>query len=138
MPRKQRDYKAEYAARKRRATSAGYKSVKEYSKARKTLGTPRNASPVPKRIARTESESLSRSFKRSEAREWSRKHSHRASSRYRESMTDAEVDRYHHTFVEWIEGSRREVGKEKRSRIRQWLVPDWMTDQEWKSTYQPV
>lgn len=144
MARKKRDYKAEYAARKRNATRAGYKSVREYSRVRKEFNLPRGTAPVPRRIAEriqpnVSAPKVSRAQRlRNEARAWSRKHSHRHTSRYRPSMTDEEVEKYHHTFVEWIEGSRKEVGREKRRRIRDYLVPDHMDYDEWASKYQPV
>lgn len=147
MARRKRDYKAEYAASKRRATNAGYKSEREYRRVRKQLNLPPRTSPVPKRIirnvrpeainsGRTSSE-LSRL--RREAKQWSDTHSLRKTSKYRDSMSDEEVRRYHRAFVQPVnEGSRRERARERRRRIQEWLVPDFMDYDEWASKYQPV
>lgn len=146
MARKKRDYKAEYAAAKRRAQSAGYKSEREYKAVRKALGTPRNAAPAPRRIiAAAAPETLnsaaanarSMASLRREAKAWSDRHSVRSTSRYTSRMTDEQVIRYHHAYVERIDGlSRRSYQREKRARIHDFLVPDFISDKEWKSTYE--
>lgn len=140
MPRRQRDHKAEYARRKARARAAGYTSVKAYSRARKELGTPRNASPIPRRVYDREQTGTDNIVRlRREAAAWSDKHSATASSRYRPDMTDDQVANYHAAFVERItEGSRRGRARERRRRIRDYLVPDWISESEWDQKYGPV
>lgn len=114
MARRKRDYKAEWAARKRRATAAGYRSVGEYSQARKKLGTPRNASPLPKRV--TERVTKTDGVIRRESKAWSDKHSRQSSSRYRASWDDEKVGRYYDTFVaDW------HSAKSKRRAITEWV-----------------
>lgn len=122
MARKQRDYKAEYAAAKQRAARAGYKSEREYKQVRRELNLPRRASPVPKRILAT-NPILAR---RRESQRWSDRHSHKDRSRYSRTFTDAEVERYWRAYVE--EDIR---DPEKSARIKAWLVPKWMTDDEY-------
>lgn len=99
MARKRRDYKAEYAARKRRAKAAGYRSEREYKRTRKALKTPRNASPVSRPIAEvTGREQLADAAEirkmRREANAWSKRHSKQPSSAYVKSMSDENVRRY--------------------------------------------
>lgn len=130
MARKKRDYKAEYAAAKRRATQAGYKSEREYKTARKTLGVPRNASPIPKRLY-----TQSTSYKRVQSKAWSKAHSNRHTSSYRDIMTDDQVDRYWAAYVEDFDESGKAGKREKQRRIHDYLVPDILTETEWKGTY---
>lgn len=149
MARKKRDYKAEYAAAKRRATAAGYKSQREYKAARKALSVPRGASPVPKRIAENVidggvSSATNRSSRmrqlRKESRIWSDRHSRVPRSRYSPRMSDDVVERYHRAFVDDIpEVSRRKRPKERKRRIRDYLLDtDQITEDEWKQAYGPI
>lgn len=97
--RRRRDYAAEYAARKRRAKAAGYRSEREYKQVRKALKTPRNASPISKPIAQVTGRSQLEDAAdirrmRRESAAWSRKHSKRDTSQYVKSMSDENVRRY--------------------------------------------
>lgn len=138
MPRK-RDHKAEYLARKRKAQRAGYASEREYKAARKTLGVPRNASPISRPIASTIDNSLSTKhirYVRGQNAAWSRKHSYVSRSKFDKNMTDDQAERYYTAFVEPItEGSRRGKAKERRKRIHDYLVPDYITETEWTQQY---
>lgn len=141
MARKKRDYKAEYQARKRKATQLGYKSEREYKRARKTLSTPRNQAPPAKeeatKLAPTLGISISRI--RRESKRWSNKHSHVPNSKYRDSLTDDQARRYWRAFVEDIPGVGRSKSrqKEKRNRIHDYLVPDLIDEKEWTGKYVP-
>lgn len=147
MARKKRDYKTEYAAAKRRAQAAGYKSQREYKAVRKSLSLPPRTSPVPKRVIESQrvgvtsaANDYSRRMSRlrREARSWSDKHSHIARSRYTPSMSDEQVSDYHNAYVERPTGlSRRKAALEKRRRIHHYLsrwfnlTPEW--DPLWRS-----
>ncbi len=146
MARKPRDYKAEYAAAKRRATASGYKSEREYKQVRKALKLPRTAQPAPRRILeKTAPRKLARatnapkvaSQRRREAREWSDKHSHRPHSRYSPKMSDRQVALYHKAFVEPLPpelyySDQREWERRKLARIKDYLVPDLLpTEDDW-------
>lgn len=122
MARKTRDYKAEYAAAKRRATRAGYKSEREYKRVRKELALPPRTMPVPKRIL--EANPITALRRQSQA--WSDAHSKRKNSRYRPSMPDAQVVKYHAAFVEADISDAAKV-----ARIKRYLVPDLMTEDEY-------
>lgn len=149
MARKPRDYKAEYARTKARIKAAGFKSEREYKRVRKELGLPRTAAPAPRRIlAASAPEKLQAASKpsatskeisrlRRECAAWSKKHSRKKRSEYRPSLTDDQVRRYHHAYVEELPKlSRRQRNREKRARLYDYLVPDWMTDEEWKQFYE--
>lgn len=127
MAARKRDYKAEYARRKALAQSKGYTSVRQYRSARKSANIPRTAT-LPPRLS-----DIAR--KRLESRAWSDKHSHRRNSRYRDSFTDAQVERYWRAYVEEIDlGNPRLTDFEKRVRIYAFLVPDFLKDEEeWKA-----
>ena len=118
MARKPRDHAAEYAAAKRRATRAGYKSEREYKKVRKELNLPPRTMPVPKRVL--ELNPVTRL--RRESQKWSDEHSHRYNSRYRKTLTDAEVEAYHAAFVEPLALAGEQLDREKRKRIHHYLV----------------
>lgn len=138
MARK-RDHKAEYQARKRKALQSGYASEREYKAARKRLNVPRNASPISRPIAVTIDNTLSRDhmrYIRRQSARWSDKHSYVTRSRFGKNMTDDQVERYYKAFVEPItEGSRRGKAKERRRRIHDYLVPDYITEREWMQQY---
>lgn len=127
MARKARDHKAEYAAAKRRATRAGYQSQREYKRVRKELNLPPRAMPVPKRVL--ELNPITRL--RRESQQWSDEHSHRYNSRYRKTLTDDQVERYHAAFVEDIPLEGERLDREKRRRIHRYLVPDLVKPIEW-------
>ena len=120
MARKPRDYKAEYATAKRHATRAGYKSEREYKRVRKELNLPPRTSPVPKRVL--ELNPITRL--RRESQKWSDEHSHRYNSRYRKTMTDAEVEAYHAAFPGQydIPLDGEALDREVRRRIHHYLV----------------
>jgi hypothetical protein len=126
MARKKRDYKAEYAAAKRRATRAGYKSEREYKTTRKLAQLPPRTSLVPKRIFAGNDPAL-----RQEAREWSAIHSRRPNSKYRENMSDDQVRRYHKAFVEPLDEVDSATTREKLKRIKAFMVPEIVKDDEW-------
>lgn len=148
MARKKRDYKAEYAAAKRRATAAGYKSTREYTAVRKGLKLPPRTSPISKPIAEkitpgitatSVSANTALSRMRREAKKWSDVHSHSHRSRYSPSMSDDQLRKYHYAYVEKVpKNSRRKMANEKRERIRQYLVPDYLNQSEWESKYSPA
>ena len=123
MARKPRDHAAEYAAAKRRATRAGYTSQREYKKVRKELNLPPRTMPVPKRVL--ELNPITRL--RRESQKWSDEHSHRYNSRYRKTLTDAEVEAYHAAFpgqadliAAGLDGEQ--LDREIRRRIHHYLV----------------
>lgn len=139
MARK-RDYKAEYARRKRLATQSGYKSVREYRKVRKELKIPRNASPVPRQVLsintdKTVLQSAHMRGLRAACKRWSDAHSRRRNSRYRDTFTDSQVERYYAAFVEKIDyGTQRKTDFVKRMRIKKFLMPEILaTEAEWKA-----
>lgn len=141
MARKQRDYKAEYARAKARATRAGYKSERQYKAVRKTLQLPRNAPVIPAWVAAPDVTATATATGgigrlRRESREWSQKHSKVANSRYRASMTDEQVERYHRAFVVKPVGKTRyERNRNKYEAIEAYLVPDLLDEKEWESKY---
>lgn len=149
MARKQRDYKAEYAAAKKRATAAGYKSQREYKTARKALRTPRNVSPVPRTVAerslraeggltqaRAEQARIRRL--RLESRDWSRKHSKVNTSSYSPSMSDDRVEAYHVAYVAEPPGDDRDAREEARLEwLHDYLVPNFYTEEQWQELYPP-
>jgi len=129
MARK-RDHKAEYAAAKRRAKAAGYKSQREYKTVRKTLSLPPRAMPVPKPIYET-----SYPWKRAESKRWSKEHSRRYTSKYRDSLTDEQVEMYWRAYVEEFDESGKVGATAKRKRIHDYLVPDIISEREWRGDY---
>lgn len=146
MPRRQRDYKAEYAATKRRVRASGYKSEREYRAVRKQLKLPPRTSPVPKRIqeriqpgitasATTSAGRIARL--RRESHHWSDQHSHVKNSRYFKSFTDAQVERYWQAYVEYpVPGTnRKNRAQEKARRLKTFLYPDFLTLEEWEENY---
>lgn len=143
MPRKERDYHAEYVAAKQRATARGYKSEREYKKVRKELGLPRNVSLVPKRVLdmNTDQTTLQTAHSwrmRREAKEWSDRHSLRESSRYKPNMTDAQVERYHNAYVRditQVSPDKIERARRKLQALHDYLVPDYLSEQEWEGKY---
>jgi hypothetical protein len=146
MAKKPRDYKAEYRRTKERIRAKGYESEREYKRIRKELSLPKRAPAPDKSELQRERPSLFAQRERSilprlrrESKAWSNAHSHTGSSRYSDSMSDDEVRRYHRAFVERIEtGSRRGKAREKRRRIREWIVPAFLDQQEWEQNYGPV
>ena len=146
MPRRQRDYAAEYRRAKERATRAGYQSERQYKRARKALDLPRNAPIIPVGIAAPKAAPAEPAYAaemrrlRREAKRWSDRHSRVGNSRYRPSMTDDQVRRYHRAFVEPPPGSPRgkPYKRAKLARIRDYLVPDILDDREWDGKYATV
>jgi len=121
VARKPRNYAAEYAARKRRATELGYKSEREYKGARKRAEITRRELPPPKET-----------LLRREAKRWSDEHSLRRNSRYSDTLTVEQVERYHRAFVERLpKRNARTDSREKMRRIRDYLVPDFLDEKEW-------
>lgn len=113
MARKPRDYKAEYAAAKRRATAAGFESERDYKE----------------------------NFIRAQCAAWSDLHSHTPRSEYDEEWELERVRRYYRTFVDqrgYRAMSKKARAKEKRRRLKEWLVPDFMTETEWQQNYPPL
>ncbi len=147
MARKPRNYKAEYAAAKQRATRAGYKSERQYKAVRKSLALPPRTSPIPRKVLERErgtnavpvasaaARALSR--KRHEAKAWSDRHSRVERSKYHPRMSDPQVERYWRAYVDKnIEGNNRlERKREKNQRLYEFLVPDYMTEEEWEQFY---
>jgi len=138
VARKQRDYKAEYAAAKARATRAGYKSEREYKRVRKELKLPPRTSPVPKRIVENVKPGITADMSqmRRECQRWSDGHSRVDNSKYRPTMTNDQVRRYHKAFVEKPKGkTRKERSRNKYDAIHDYIVPDLMDEQEWERGY---
>lgn len=138
MARKQRDHRAEYQARKRKATQLGYKSEREYKTARKQTAVGRRG-VVPPKTQLAPGLLVSMARLRRESKAWSKKHSRVANSEYKDSLTDDQVRRYHRAFVEDIPGLGKSKSKqnEKRKRIHDYLVPDLLDDKEWTGKYVP-
>ena len=142
-----RNYKAEYAAVKERARKAGYPSVRAYKKARKDSGLTgiRNVTPLHRRTYETiypggvqESERKQRIQRmREESERWSNHHSHSKRSIYRRNMTDAQVEKYYAAYVKSSDQglSRREKQKQRLDWMHDYLVPDFMDEEEWEQTY---
>jgi hypothetical protein len=112
MARKPRDYKAEYAAAKRRATAQGFKSEREAKRARKDF-----------KLAA-----------------WSAKNSHTPRSQYNPNWLPSAKRQYERTFVanDYAGMSKKARAKEKRRRLKEWLVPRFMTETEWAQKYPPL
>lgn len=143
MARK-RDYKAEYARRKLRAQSRGYRSPREEGRARKALGLPRSFRSVPRNdLPPTVVERITGAYMkrlRQESKDWSAGHSHTARSRFNNRWTNRQVEAYHRAYVERVtEGSRRGKSKEKSRRISEY-VHDWtdIGEKEWTQEYPKV
>src|SRR5688572_10698482 len=98
MARRNRDYAKEYAAAKKRANAAGYKSQREYKQARKRLGVKgARVSPVPKRVA---SSIISAGADRdTRARQWSNRHSKVTESRWSDTFNETQREAYFNTYV---------------------------------------
>jgi hypothetical protein len=132
VARKRRDYRAEYQARKQRATAAGYESVRQYGKVRKELNLPPRSSPVPKRIYLSGTQ-----LKRQQAERWSRAHSHVKRSRYKASFTNTELEAYWQAFVRPPEPGETRLDRKfrtaKRKRVHDYLVGQGIiTEQQWR------
>lgn len=141
MARK-RDYKKEYAASKAKAKAAGYKSQREYRKARKDLGLKgRGVSPLHKATkakmypVATPPQTL-RKIRRL-CQEWSDEHSQNDRSKYNPQWSDAKVLKYYIAFVVRPDQklSRRKRKKQKLQWLHDYLVPDWMDEIEWQTNY---
>lgn len=123
MAKRIRDHKAEYRARKARATELGYKSVREARRSRKETTTSRIQRTIPASEYRL----------RKEAKEWSDKHSRVKNSRYRADTTLDQLNRYLDAFVrpDGFNYSDRVMDFRKRQRIRRYYVPFLMDESEW-------
>lgn len=129
MPRKQRDYKAEYSARKTRAKAAGYSGVSEYSRARK--GLPRGVSPLPKSAL-----TYQQSPERRKAYSWSKAHSRNARSRYSASMSDQQVEAYLAAF-EPAWGHTKRSRAERLEALHDYLMEyDDVDESDWEESYE--
>lgn len=128
MATRKRDYKAEYRAAQQRARNAGYTSEREYRSARKRLGTPRRASPLPKPVYE-QVVSLGR-HRDTSARAWSKKHSRVVESKWRDDFTEDEREAYYNAFVQ-----RPASRKEWRRNLKDILVPRHMTADEYDDRY---
>ncbi len=137
MPRKQRDYKAEYAKAKAKANASGYKSEREYKRARKTLRLPPRTSPVPKRVyERLNATDPILSRLRRESQAWSDAHSKSGRSKYDHRMSDDKLRLYHLAFVDPVTGeTKRKRYLKKKAALRAYLVPDHVDDKEWNEKY---
>lgn len=137
MAKRKRDYKAEYARRKRTAQKAGYASEREYKRARKAVNTPRNASPISKPILIRQSPSAPLTIKQIRAAnaKWSRQHSKRGTSHWNASASDSQARRYYDAFI----GHENVIGpganKAFNKSLRDYLVPEIMDSDEFENTY---
>lgn len=138
MAKRVRDYKAEYATAKRRAKQAGYKSQREYKRARKALQLPRNVSPVPRRVIERIDPGVlipegTKAIRTGNAR-WSNKHSRVPNSKWNPKWDDTRARAYHLAFV--LESKH---GPEKLSRLYDYLVALYamVTESEWEQNYLP-
>jgi hypothetical protein len=142
MAGRNRDYKAEYAAAKRRAKSAGYQSEREYKAVRKALGIGRRDPIIPRTIAnptRVESapaEARRISKVRRDNRRWSQKHSRKTSTEYNPRVTDAQAEAYHAAWVEPVDESGKQGRDVKRRVMKDYLVGyDIIDADEWAQIY---
>lgn len=126
--RRRRNYKAEYAARKQRARAAGYESIREYTAARKRLGTPRRASPVPKRVS--EAIIAAGNTRDQAAKAWSNRHSKVKESAWSDSFNESQREAYFNTYVK----PSRNRAKWKKSQ-HDYLVPAFYTEEEYNERY---
>jgi hypothetical protein len=142
MATRKRNYKKEYAARKRKAQQSGYQSVTEYRRARKTLRLPRNRPTPSKRVYQRfqtiQPTITSKSLQtlRRESRLWSDEHARVYHSTYRDDLTPEQVRKYHTAFVlDDYDGLKARTSDfKKRQRIKAYLVPDYLKDDtEWQA-----
>lgn len=147
MARRKRDYKAEYARRKARSHTLGYRSPREEYKARKALNLPRDFPSMERKwlpdhaVEKLDGTRLRRL--RKESQDWSNVHSHVNASRYSPRWGEERVEAYHHAFVQRVLfGSRRGKAKEKKLRIfeyiKRYINPDAEWSSEWTSELQSV
>ena len=129
MATRRRDYKAEYARAKARATAAGYKSEREYKQARKRLGVHGGrVSPVPKRVL-TAIVDAGADRDRA-ARAWSKRHSKVRESAWSDSFDESQRAAY---FNIYVKPSRN------RAKWKTWqhdfLVPEFYSEEEYNERY---
>lgn len=126
MVRKKRDYKAEYARRRARSLSLGYKSPRQEYRARKAVGMDRSfpslrRSELPDFVINVLSGDDIARIRRENA-EWSKGHSWVKESKYTGRMSNRQARDYNHAYVQRVkEGSRRGKAKEKKLRIFRYL-----------------
>lgn len=126
MPRKQRDYRAEYARRRARSQSKGYKNPFQERKARKLLGLPRDF-PTPHRkyfpdnkldrLLRTDIHRIGQ-----ESIKWANEHSHRPETKFPSHGSDEQKRRFKEAFVD-----KQPKGR-KGSKQKQTLIYDYLDD----------
>jgi hypothetical protein len=122
MPRKPRNYAAEYAARKARAEKARL-TVRQTYNVRSRLGLPKTA-PLPTDTAL-----------RREAREWSRKHSYVPTSKYSSKMPTIQVIDYLNTFARTKGKKSKVIRKNIWEYSVKWRGEKAEWDPLWKSEF---
>jgi hypothetical protein len=141
MPRKQRDYRAEYQRRKSLAQSRGYSGPYQQSKARKILKLPRDFAPIqrkdlPKstldRLLRTDIHKVGE-----QSLSWANEHSHMKETKYPSHGSDEQKRRFKEAFVDKPPKGRR-GGKIKQDRIYAYLDDYFPRDdgQSWAQYYE--
>lgn len=147
MPRKVRDYKAEYARRKAAAVKRGYTSPRQEYKVRRTLNLPRTRRSPARRAAERYLPDIKDIIApgelgrlRRESAAWSKTHSRNNKSAYDPDMTGEQVRAYHNAFVKKpVGGSRRKNAKAKRARIKAYVMEyTGMSEEEWSEKYELI
>lgn len=116
MAKRVRDHKAEYARRKAKAQASGYKSVRQYKTARKTLALPRNESVTDYKSA---------------SRQWSKDHSRLKTSRFNSNFKPERVTDYYNAYVRPYK-----TRAERLDAIHDYLMKyNLITEDEWKQNY---
>lgn len=129
MATRKRDYKAEYARAKARANAAGYKSQREYKRARK--GLPTRSSPIPQPIRNR--------IRDAEAREWSKQHARMPSAKFSTKWGRERRDLYYETFVEPSKSGNKSSNDREdaqwRRNLKKLLVPKVYSLEEFNERY---
>lgn len=131
MASRKRDYAAEYARAKAKAQAAGYKSQREYKRAR--AGLTGRVSPVPKTVRDK--------IRDADSKAWSNKHSKSPSSKFNTRWGRERRDAYYQVFVEPYNNPQRPKDAKDTSDVR-WrkelhkiLVPRVYSDAEFNERY---
>jgi hypothetical protein len=122
VPKRQRDYKAEYRRSKEIARERGFRSQREYKKARKELSLPRRAQ-------------VSRNSKRDANKQWSKDHSRLPTSKWSSRFSDKRNDLYYQAFVKQYDNRA-----DKLDALYAYLVDEYdlVSEDEWAQNYGPV
>jgi len=144
MAKRFRDHRAEYARQKAKAQAAEYRSQREYKRARKAAGITRRdpvppKSSLPERIQSSIVRETDITRMKRESRRWSNKSSWVEHSKFNpdNDWTEDQIRRYHQAYLVPIPKglSRREKKAWKLDQMHDFLVPDFMTEEQWKQLY---